>query len=124
MRSEELFEQCRKIGPAIWLLILYWPTSDPASSDPDWFVVMDGDPVPDQEVAAFLRVSVHTAVRWRKKLHRSGFIKAKSGAGGFSIRVARPWRAMEAIWDAMAAIRALEAHAQSEWPKLATELVQ
>jgi hypothetical protein len=115
MKSEELFEKCHEIGPAIWLLMLYWAASDP--EEMPWFVVMHGDPLSDQEVAAYLGVSVHTAVRWRKKLHRGGFIKAKSGAGGFCIRVQRPQ-------FALAAIRALEAHSQSEWPKLATELVQ
>jgi hypothetical protein len=115
MTSEEFFEQCRKIGPAVWLLMLYWAASD--GEEMPWFEVMDGEPLGDQEVAAVLRVSVHTAVRWRKKLQRQGFIKAQSGAGGFRIHVLRPS-------FAMAVIRALEAHGQREWPKLATELVQ
>lgn len=115
MRSEELFEKCHEIGPAIWLLMLYWAASDP--EEMPWFIVMHGDPLSDQEVSAYLSVSVHTAARWRKKLQRTGFVQAESRAGGFCIRVQRPR-------FALAALRALEEHARSRWPKLATEMVQ
>ncbi len=64
MRNEEFFQKRRVIGPAIHLITMYWAASKPEKLP--WFVVVDGDPLTDEEVAAFLGVSPFTAARWRQ----------------------------------------------------------
>lgn len=113
--AEDLFRKYREIGPAIWLLTLYWAACD--RDETPWFLVMNGEPLSDQEVAAYLGVSVHTSARWRKKLQQAGFVLSESRAGGFQIRVKRPR-------FASAAIPSHYTHVRRDWPKMATELVQ
>ena len=113
--AEELFRKYREIGPAVWLLTLYWAACD--QEENPWFLVMNGEPLSDQEVAVYLGVSVHTATRWRKKLQRTGFVLSESRVGGFQIRVKRP----RFVYAAMLGYRT---PVFASWPKVATELVQ
>lgn len=117
MKNLEYFAKRREIGAAVWLLTMYWAASDPDTWP--WHRVMDGEPVADAKAAALMKVSVHTAVRWRKRLVRAGIVEAKPSGHGFRIRVQRPR-------FAMATIRTLETHLprRDDWPKMATELVQ
>jgi len=117
MKNEEFFEKRREIGPAIHLIVMYWAASKLEKWP--WFVVMDGDSLTDAEAAAFLGISMFTAVRWRQRLMRNGFVQAERCGSGYRIRVQRPP-------FAMASVRTLRAHAEARdpWAHMATELVQ
>jgi hypothetical protein len=117
MRNLECFNKRREIGAAVWLLTMYWAASDPDSWP--WHRVMDGEAIADAEAAALLRVSVHTAVRWRKRLVRTGLVHAEPTGQGFRLRVQAPAFALENM-------RIFEAHLPSreERPKMQTEFVQ
>jgi len=93
--AEELFQKQREIGPAIWLLVLYWSmqTSDECS----WAWVGAGVPMFDEDVAARIRVSVYTAARWRDRLRRAGMIQVIPRELGFSIFAYRPPFASKAL---------------------------
>ncbi len=117
MRNEEFFQKRRVIGPAIHLITMYWAASKPEKLP--WFVVVDGDPLTDEEVAAFLGVSPFTAARWRQRLMETGFVQAERCGRGYRIRVQRPP-------FAVAVIRTLREHslAGTDWPQMQTEVVQ
>jgi DNA-binding MarR family transcriptional regulator len=117
MKNLDYFEKRAEIGAALWLLMMYWAASDPDSWP--WQRVMAGEPVADDEAAALLKVSVHTAVRWRKRLVRAGLVETKPSGQGFCIRVQVPAFAMNVG-------RTFGAHLppREEWPKMQTEFVQ
>lgn len=62
-----------EIGPAAWLLVLYWQHSTPAN-DPDWCPVANGERILDSNAAITLKVSLRTAIRWRHRLCDAGLI--------------------------------------------------
>ncbi len=78
-----------EIGPAAWLLVLYWQHSTP-TNDPDWCPVANGERVLDSNAANNLKVSVRTAIRWRLRLRDSGLIYTEQlTGGGFRIELLR-----------------------------------
>ena len=117
MRNEEFYKQARAIGPAVHLITMYWAASSPEKLP--WFAVMDGEPLTDEEVAAFFGISTFTAARWRQRLMKTGFVQAERCGHGYRIRVQRPP-------FAMAAIRTLREHSRAgtNWPQMQTEVVQ
>jgi len=120
MKNLEYFAKRSEIGGAVWLLNMYWGVIDEWHPDKwPWHRVLNGEPIADAEVAALLKVSVHTASRWRRRLMRIGVVEAQSCGKGFRIRVQRPKFATSTIGTA-------EAHfaERRDWPKMATELVQ
>ncbi|MBV9886093.1 MAG: hypothetical protein JO119_06050 [Acidobacteria bacterium] len=79
----------REVGPAAWLLLLYWQHSAP-SDDPAWCLVADGDPIHDCAAASGVKASVSTATRWRRRLQHAGLIYTEAcGGGGFRIWLLR-----------------------------------
>lgn len=88
MRDMALFEKGREIGPAIWLLLVYWAAG--TSDGWPWFIVADGAPLTDEEVAAFLNISAFTAARWRRRLMGAGLVQAERSGRRYRIRVQRP----------------------------------
>ena len=117
MRNEEFFKKARVIGPAVHLITMYWAASKPEKLP--WLAVMDGEPLSDEEVAAFFGISTFTATRWRLRLMQAGFVQAERCGRGYRIRVQRPP-------FAMAVIRTLREHSRSgtDWPRMQTEVVQ
>lgn len=118
MTNKELFQKARKIGPAIWLLIMYWAMCRPDSWP--WFIVDDGKPQTDEEYASFLGVSTYTLARWRQRLMRAGVVEAeKADSGAYRIRVQRPRLAGGLL-------RTLEEHSESrKWEAvLAAQMIQ
>jgi len=116
MTNQEFFARAREIGPAIWLLTLYWAACKPDVGP--WFVV-DVDSLADEEVAAFLSISTPTAIRWHQRLMRTGFVQAERSGRGYRIRVQRPPLVTVAI-------RTLREHSRvcAEWPAMQTEVLQ
>jgi hypothetical protein len=117
MRTEEFFQKARAIGPAVHLITMYWAASKPEKLP--WFVVMDGEPLTDQEVAAFFGISTFTATRWRRRLMKTGFVEVERYGRGYRIRVQRPP-------FAMVTIRTLREHSRpgTDWPEMQTQVVQ
>lgn len=112
--AEERFRKYRAIGPAVWLHTLYWAACD--QDEGPWFLVMNGEPVNDQEVATYLAVSVHTALRWRKRFQRAGLILSEPRVSGFQIRVRRPRFVSARFANQRPRVR-------GDWPETAAELV-
>jgi hypothetical protein len=114
---EELFQKQREIGPAIWLLALYW--SRQTSDECSWAWVNAGAPMFDEDVAGCLRVSVYTAVRWRDRLRRAGMIQVIPRDRGYSIFAYRPPFASKVL-------EYLDEHPSggSPWLRTSTTMVQ
>jgi hypothetical protein len=84
-----VIEYRREIGPAAWLLLLYWQHSHP-TEDPAWCLVANGDPIYDRAIAKHFAISVRTAAHWRRRLEGSGLIVTEScPGGGFQIELFR-----------------------------------
>jgi hypothetical protein len=115
--AEELFQKQREIGPAIWLLTLYWFMQP--SDEGSWAWVRAGSPMFDEEVAARLKVSVYTAARWRDRLRRAGMIQAIPRERGFSVFAYRPPFASKVLeyFDGPTS-------GGSTWPRIPTSMVQ
>jgi hypothetical protein len=71
----------REVGPAAWLLLLYWQHSAP-SDDPLWCLVANGDAIHDAVAATAVKASVSTATRWRRRLQKTGLIYTQPCIGG------------------------------------------
>jgi hypothetical protein len=115
--TEELFKKQREIGPAIWLLTLYWSQQD--SDECSWAWVNAGAPMDDDAVASHLCVSVFTAKRWREKLRRAGMISVFPREHGFSVFAYRPpfaGRLLEILDEPRAS--------EVAWPAVITTMVQ
>src|SRR5271163_2800743 len=86
--AEELFQKQRELGPAIWLLTLYWSLQ--GNDELTWEWVSAGAPMFDEDVASRFRISVYTAARWRDRLRRAGMIQVIPRGRGFSVFAYRP----------------------------------
>lgn len=116
MTNNEFFAKSREIGRAVWLIMLYWALTDQGLPRRRWFVVMNGEPLEDADVAAFFDVSTVVAERWRKRLMKTGFVRARPFGRGYKLRVQRP--------DfAMAAIRTLQAHSEVRFATQASNVL-
>src|SRR5256885_13865475 len=67
--SMKLLDHIRRMGPAVWLFLLYQNNAE-LSGDPVWAPVVQEKAVMDAEVASVLKISASTAVRWRRRLER------------------------------------------------------
>src|SRR5580692_3760453 len=64
----------KKVGPAVWLLVLLWD-SMPADWTGDTFLyAADGNVISDAEFAERLEVSQRTIAKWRSRLRAAGMI--------------------------------------------------
>jgi hypothetical protein len=110
--NKPFFDYQRELGVAVWLFLLYWQnhSSDDTS---EWMQVADGRVVQDAESATMLGVSVHTAIRWRRRLTESGLVRARScGRGAFLIWILNLDRPQD------------DEVPRREWPEMQSELVQ
>ena len=105
----------REIGPAAWLLLLYWQHSAP-TDDPAWCLVANGDPVHDRAIAGHFAISVRTAAHWRRRLQDTGLVQGGvCRGGGFRISLLRFDRPD---------VPAQTNKAAETWPEMATNVVQ
>jgi hypothetical protein len=63
----KLLNHVRTIGPAIWLFLLYQNNAE-YSGDQTWAPVLNLRPIRDRETAEALKVPLHTAIRWRRRV--------------------------------------------------------
>jgi hypothetical protein len=104
-----------EIGPAAWLLVLYWQHTTP-SNDPDWCLVANGDRILDSKAAEMLKVSLRTAIRWRHRLRDAGLIYTEQcDGGGFRIELLR--------FDRQDTPPQTRARAET-WPEMPTTTIQ
>lgn len=88
--STALFEDCAKLGSAIWLLLHYIDRTTEEVPQPGGTLigrVLGGKPVCDAEAAARLHCSVKTIRRWRRTLERAGHIRRRRTPFGAVIEV-------------------------------------
>jgi hypothetical protein len=111
-----VIEYRREIGPAAWLLFLYWQQSAP-TEDPSWCVVANGDPVHDRAIAKHFSISTRTAAHWRRRLEDSGLsVTEGCSSGAFRIWLLRFDQPDVAPKQAMAPVES--------WPGMPTQMVQ
>jgi hypothetical protein len=89
-----LYVKYHEIGPAIWLLLTYYAHCRDDGSE--WLPVLDGQAVVDEDAAQAMSVSVHTVIRWRKRLEAAGVIITERQPRGFAIWAKMPWRSGQA----------------------------
>ena len=106
----------QEIGPAAWLLLLYWQHSAPGN-DLSWCQVANGDPIHDSAAATAVKASVSTATRWRRRLQKAGLIYTQACTGG-GFRV---WLLRFDHPDATSKQTAVPAES---WPDMPTQMVQ
>jgi hypothetical protein len=107
------FDYQREVGMAAWLFMLYWQNHSP-ETDSEWTVVGNGGTIRDSDTAKVLKVSVRTAIRWRRRLREAGLIRAEAcRSGGFQIWLLNLNRSQE-----------IEPRGREAWPEMQTELVQ
>jgi hypothetical protein len=106
----------REVGPAAWLLLLYWQHSAP-SEDGAWCLVANGDPIHDVTAASAVKASVSTATRWRRRLQHTGLIYTEAcGGGGFRIWLLR--------FDRPEDTATKNSTPAESWPAMPTHMVQ
>jgi len=97
--SNGIFEQCARIGDAIWLLL--WLIDKTTEERNGKGKVLGGMPIRDTTLQDALGISEKTARRWRKKLTDPGhpYIEAKNTGHGYSYAVLRSkkWWAAERL---------------------------
>jgi hypothetical protein len=76
-----VIEYRREIGPAAWLLLLYWQHSVP-TEDPSWCVVANGEPIYDRAIAKHFAISRRTSAHWRRRLEDAGLVVTEAGSRG------------------------------------------
>lgn len=82
---------CRKrIGSAVWLLVLFANFIPPDSDASVGAWVAGGTPLTDADLSQALEVSTGTISKWRRKLRKAGFITwlVAPGGGGRAFRMA------------------------------------
>lgn len=111
----KLLNHVRTIGPAIWLFLLYSNNAE-ESGDRTWAPVLNLHPIRDREAAEALKIPVHTAIRWRRRLERVGMVKTSAYRGG-GLKV---WlRHSDLPSD-----QPLPLPEPENWPAMPTEIVQ
>lgn len=110
--AKAFFEYQRELGVAVWLFLLYWQGHSPEDRS-EWMQVAGGRAVLDAEAAKILSVSIHTAIRWRRRLVECGLVRAEAcGRDGFLIWILNLDRSQDNEIPPRA------------WPEMQTELVQ
>lgn len=106
----------REIGPAAWLLLLYWQHCAP-SGDPAWCLVANGEPIQDGAIARRFAISIRTAKQWRRRLQDAGLTCTEACTGnGFRVWLLR--------FDQPEVDAARTAAPADTWPDMPTQVIQ
>jgi hypothetical protein len=110
--NKTFFDYQCELGVAVWLFLLYWHNHS-LDDDSEWMKVARGEVVRDEAAASHLGVSVHTVIRWCRRLVGAGLIRARSQRrGGFH------------IWVRNLNRPELTQSSTVEWPEIPTAMLQ